>query len=155
MEQKIKTSVRNLKVGFYLFWAATLVLFILGEVDVLPVGVMAHSFIQTYYFEVITILVTAIFIPCSLKLFSFVLRRRIDQMQIQQALSQYLVWSSVRLFLLLAVTFTGLVCYFLTLSTTGGLCALMGLTSSFFCVPSDERLRRDLHIHNDEKKEVE
>ncbi len=153
MEKQIKAAVRNLKTAFFVFWTLTLLLFVLGETDVLPVGLMAHDFSQVYYFEVITILVTAIFIPCSLKLFSFVLRRRIDELQIQQAVSQYVMWSGVRLAMLLAVTFTGLFCYFFTLSSTGGLCALMGLTASFFCIPAEDRMRKELHIHKEEKKE--
>lgn len=153
MERQITKAIRNLKSAFYLFWIAALILFVLGETDVLPVGLMAHSFTQTYYFEVITILVTAIFIPCSLKLFSFVLQRHIDRLGIQKALKRYIMWSGVRLVLLFIVTFTGLLCYFFTLSSTGGLCALMGLTASFFCIPTEERLRKELHIHKEEKEE--
>ena len=36
------------------------------------------------------------------------------------------------------------------LSTTGLLCALIALTASLFCLPGEERLRRELHIEREE-----
>ena len=36
--------------------------------------------------------------------------------------------------------------YYFTLSSTGALCALIGLTASFFCLPGEKRLRAELHI---------
>lgn len=146
MEQRIKIIIKNLKIGFAAFWCITLALFIMGEADVYYTGLYAHDIKASYYFETITILITALCIPVSLKTFSWILQRRINNQTITTALKQYLIWSSVRLLLLLIVTLTGIFCYYLTLSNTGALCALMGITASFFCVPSEDKLRKDLHI---------
>ena len=150
MEQKIQNIIKGLKIGFAIFWLLTIVLFILGEMDVYYTGLYAHNVRACYYFETITILITALFIPVSLKIYSWVLQRRINNQTITIALKQYLLWSSVRLLLLLIVTLIGIFCYYLTLSNTGALCALMGITASFFCVPSEEKLRKELHIDKTE-----
>lgn len=146
MEQQIKNTVKTLTIGYIGYWLLSLVLFIIGEFDEYYTGLLAHDFRQIYIFETVTILLTAIFIPSSLKLFNIVLQKRINNLSINLALREYMIWSSVRLFMLLVVTLCGIFCYFFTLSNTGGLCALMGITASFFCIPSETKLRRDLHI---------
>ena len=146
MEKQINNTVKTLIYGYVAYWLLSLVLFIIGECDDYFTGIMAENFKQTYIFETITILLTAAFIPASLKLFSVVLQKRINNISIDRALKEYALWSSVRLMMLLAVTLCGIFCYFLTLSSTGGLCALMGITASLFCIPSELKMRRDLHI---------
>ena len=150
MEQQIKNTVKTLTIGYIGYWLLSLVLFIIGEFDEYYTGLLAHDFRQIYIFETVTILLTAIFIPSSLKLFNIVLQKRINNLSINLALREYMIWSSVRLFMLLVVTLCGIFCYFFTLSNTGGLCALMGITASFFCIPSETKLRRDLHIEKTE-----
>lgn len=44
----------------------------------------------------------------------------------------------------------GFLTYYGMLSTTGLLCALIALTASLFCLPGEERLRRELHIEREE-----
>ena len=150
MEKQIKNTVKALTAGYISYWILSLILFIIGEFDEYYTGLLAHDFRQVYIFETVTILMTAIFIPASLKLFNIVLQKRINNQSINLALREYILWSSVRLFMLLAVTLCGIFCYFFTLSNTGGLCALMGITASFFCIPSEKKLRRDLHIEKTE-----
>ncbi len=150
MEQEIRNTVKALIIGYICYWLLSLILFVVGELDEYYTGLLAHDFRQVYIFETITILITAIFIPSSLKLFNWVLQKRICNLSITLALKEYMVWSSLRLFMLLAVTLCGIFCYFFTLSNTGGLCALMGITASFFCIPSEQKLRRDLHIEKTE-----
>jgi uncharacterized membrane protein len=48
--------------------------------------------------------------------------------------------------MLLVIVLVGLMCYYLTMSKSSGLCALIGLVATLFCIPGDERLRRELHI---------
>ena len=40
------------------------------------------------------------------------------------------------------------------LSSTGALCALIGLTASLFCLPGEGRLRKELHINQEEGKQA-
>ena len=150
MEQQIKSTVKSLTIAYIVYWVLSLILFLIGEIDEYYTGLLAHDFRQIYIFETVTILLTAIFIPSSLKLFNVVLQKRIDNLSITLALKEYILWSSIRLFMLLIVTLCGIFCYFFTLSNAGGLCALMGITASFFCIPSEAKLRRDLHIEKAE-----
>ena len=90
--------------------------------------------------------------PLSLKLFSLVLKKKIDYMTITLALKRYVQWNIVRLGVLEVAIVVNLLCYYLTLSSTGNLCMLIGLTASLFCLPSEKRLRNELHIAKDEKR---
>lgn len=85
-----------------------------------------------------------------MKLFSFVLTRKIDKLTFPVALSRYALWSIVRLGLLNFVVIYNLLCYYITLNSTGALCALCALTASFFCLPGEKRLRNELYITNEE-----
>ena len=84
---------------------------------------------STYYFETIGILLTALCVPLALKLFSLVLKKKIDYMTIPLALKRYVQWSMVRLGLLEAAIILNVLCYYLTLS--------------------EKRLRNELHINKE------
>ena len=135
MEEQIKRIVKSQKVQYISFWIIPLLLVLLGEAGVLPVGIKADNVRAVYVFETL-----------SLKLFSFVLTKKIDQLTFPVALSRYMLWGAVRLALLEFVVVFNLAGYYFTLSSTGALCALIGLTASFFCLPGEKRLRAELHI---------
>ena len=82
-------------------------------------------------------------------LFSLVLKKKIDLLTIPLALKRYVQWSMVRLGLLEVAIVLNVLCYYLTLSNTGNLCMLIGLTASLFCLPSEKRLRNELHINKE------
>ena len=145
MEEQIKRVVKSQKIQYISFWIIPLLLVLLGEAGVLPVGIKADNVRAVYVFETTGILITAVCIPLSLKLFSFVLTKKIDQLTFPVALSRYMLWSAVRLALLEFVVVFNLAGYYFTLSSTGALCALIGLTASFFCLPGEKRLRAELH----------
>ena len=146
MEEQIKRIVKSQKVQYISFWIIPLLLVLLGEAGVLPVGIKADNVRAVYVFETVGILMSAVCIPLSLKLFSFVLTKKIDQLTFPVALSRYMLWGAVRLALLEFVVVFNLAGYYFTLSSTGALCALIGLTASFFCLPGEKRLRAELHI---------
>lgn len=146
MEEQIKCVVRNLNISYVFFWVLPAFLWGAGEFDLLPVGALADHTQATYYLEVFGILLTAICIPLSLKLFGLVLKKKIDHLTIPLALKRYVLWSNIRLGLLEVTILLNLLCYYLTLSSTGNLCMLIGLTASLFCLPSEKRLRNELHI---------
>ena len=120
-----------------------------GSSTSFPVGALVDNVQATYYFETIGILLTALCVPLALKLFSLVLKKKIDYMTIPLALKRYVQWSMVRLGLLEAAIILNVLCYYLTLSNTGNLCMLIGLTASLFCLPSEKRLRNELHINKE------
>ena len=147
MEEQIKRAVRNLNISYVFFWVLPAFLLGAGEFDLLPVGALVDNVQATYYFETIGILLTALCVPLALKLFS--LEKKIDHMTIPLALKRYVQWSMVRLGLLEAAIILNVLCYYLTLSNTGNLCMLIGLTASLFCLPSEKRLRNELHINKE------
>lgn len=137
MEEQIKHIAKSQRIVYVIFWAVAILLVVGGETELLPVGLFADDVRTSYYFETIGILLTAINIPFSMKLFSLVLTRKIDNLTFPVALSRYAVWSHIRLGLLAIVVVYNLLCYYMTLNSTGALCALCALTASFFCLPSE------------------
>ncbi|WP_373803680.1 hypothetical protein [Bacteroides heparinolyticus] len=146
MEKEIKKTTAHVKVAFACFWMISILLVISGEMGSSWVGLYVENISATYMAETITILLTASCVPISLKLFSWVLTRKIDIAALPKALRLYALWSDIRLVLLSLPVLTGFFTYYMMLSTTGVLCAMIGLTASLFCLPGEERLRKELHI---------
>ena len=151
MEEQIKKTVSSLRIAYFCFWLVPILLIIYGECGGSFVGIYADNTQASYYTETLSILVTAACVPVSLKLFAWVLVKKIDQASITDALKLYTTWSFVRLGLLALPVWIGGVAYYLTLSSTGALCAAIGLTASLFCLPGEERLRQELHIERNEE----
>lgn len=151
MEEQIKQTAVRARTIFVYFWLLPVLLVILGESGGMWVGKYAGDTHATYLAETVTILLAAVCIPLSLKLFSWVLTKRIDVVTIQEALRLYTFWSGVRLALLAVPVVSGFLTYYMMMSNTGVLCALCALTASLFCVPGEERMRRELHIQKEEK----
>ena len=141
MEEKIKRAASRVKMSFVYFWLLPVFLVIFGETGGVWVGLFA---------ETITILLTALSVPASLKLFSWVLVRKIDAVSISDALRLYVLWSGVRLALLAIPVVAGFLTYYMVLSNKGVLCALIALTASLFCLPGEKRLREELHIDKEQ-----
>ncbi len=149
MEEKIKQAVRFLRISYVIFWIVSLVFVLVGETSDGWVGSYADEVRTVYYAEALSILLTVVCVPLSLKLFAWVLYRRIDCASIARALQLYVFWSGMRLVLLALPLMAGFLTYYAMLSTTGLLCALIALTASLFCFPGEERLRRELHIERE------
>lgn len=149
MEEQIVKVVRNLKSSYILFWLCPIIILIAGEMEWFPVGLWADDVQIVYCLEALSILITAIFIPLSLKLFSLVLTKKIDKLGIILALKRYQQWSFVRLGMLELNVIFSLFVYYSTLSSTGNLCMLISLTASFFCFPSEKKLRAELRINKE------
>ena len=146
----IKESKKN-NIGIVLaFSILVIAIVLLGESVDEWVGCYATNLQLIFLVETILILLTALCIPLALKLFAQILIKKIDKLSIADALKQYRVWSIVRLGLLALPLLMGLSVYYLMLSTKGLLCALIALTASLFCVPSEKRMRAELHIEKDE-----
>ncbi|WP_308757570.1 hypothetical protein [uncultured Bacteroides sp.] len=151
MEEKIKRVASRMKMLFVYFWLLPVFLTVFGEMGGEWVGIYAGDVRATYFAETFTILLTAILIPVSLKLFSWVLVKKIDAVAISDALRLYALWSGVRLALLAIPVLAGFLTYYMMLSNKGVLCALIALTASLFCLPGEGRLRKELHIDKGEE----
>lgn len=150
MENKIKQITLRVKMAFIAYCIAIFLVILCGECDNSWIGIYASDVRATYLAETITILLTAICVPVSLKLFAWFLKNKISEMSINQALDYYFYAYVIRLLLLFLPVFAGLLTYYLTLSNKGVLCVLLILTATLFCLPGKERLRRDLHIDKEE-----
>lgn len=146
MEERIKRVASRTKMMFVCFWMLPVFIVAFGEMGGEWVGVYAGDARTTYFAETVTILLTAVLVPVSLKLYSRVLAKKIDVVAITDALRLYALWSGVRLALLAVPVLAGFLTYYMTLSNKGVLCALIALTASLFCLPGENRLRKELHI---------
>lgn len=149
MEEQIKKTAASVRGTFLCFWVLPILLVVAGEMENGWTGAWADDVRAAYLTETVVILLTAVCVPVALKLFAWVMARRIDQVSLPVALRLYRRWCGVRLVLLAIPVLTGLLGYYLVLSNTGVLCACIGLTASLFCVPGEERLRRELHINKE------
>ena len=130
MEEKIKRVASRTKMLFVYFWMLPVFLVVFGETGGEWVGAYAGDVRATYFAETATILLTAVLVPVSLKLFSWVLTKKIDVVAITDAVP----------------VLAGFLTYYMMLSNKGVLCALIALTASLFCLPGENRLRKELHI---------
>lgn len=146
MEEQIKRTAGYVKAAYISFWVLAAACVLLGETDGDWVGMYADCIRDTYLAETLTILLTAVCVPVSLKLFSWMLEKKIDRLTLPSALRLYLYGCIGRLVLLFVPVLAGMLVYYFMLSTKGMLCALIALTASLFCLPGEERLRKDLCI---------
>jgi hypothetical protein len=135
MEEQIKHVASRLKVIFISFWLLPVIWIIVGETGGDWVGIYAADVRTTYFAETLSILLVAACVPVSLKLFAWVLTRKIDKVSLPEALRLYSFWSKVRVAMLSLPVWVGLAVYYLTLSNKGLLCAFIALTASLFCCP--------------------
>ena len=152
MEQRIKRIVMYLKALYVFCWAVPLLVGIASEMEDTPwLGILAGDVRATYGVETLVILLTVVCVPLSLKLFAWVLARRIDAVGIDRALRLYGVWSTVRVLLLFLSSLSGFLGYYLLLSNKCLLCGLIALVAMLFCVPGRKRLCNELHIGQGEE----
>lgn len=150
MEEQIKRIVAYTKISYVVFWLLPVSVVVAGECGSGWVGFCADNVQTTYLAETLVILLTACCVPVSLKLFSWMLVKKIDEASVEVALKLYARWSTIRLILLELPALAGCVAYYLMLSNKSILCALIALTASLFCLPGEGRLRNELKINGDD-----
>ena len=144
--EEIKKTLKSLQQAYIFFWLVPIVIVLLRELSEDGNGHQAGNVPLTYTLETITILLTVACVPLALKMFAGKIRQKTDHLPLVAALAQYKRWSIIRLVMLFVPVYAGIATYYLTLSTTGALCAAIGLTASLFCVPTEQRLKTDLRI---------
>ena len=146
MKEQIQKTIKILKAAYVAVWALPVCFIVLSETDLIPVGALVGDMSGRYFMETACILLAALSVPLSLKLFSLVLNKKIDTYTFPVALSRYKVWSLMRLSILEGSILFCLTGYYLTMSSTGVLCAFIGLTGTLFCIPTEKKLYEELHI---------
>lgn len=134
-----------------MLWGGALLLVVLYETGVMDEGIFAGNVRMEYILQTVGILLAIGLIPLSLRLFSLSLVKRIQLLSLPDALSSYRRWSEIRLGLLLVPVLMNLSFYYLTLDTTGILCAAMSLVASLFCVPTHKRMLDELDLLKEEE----
>ena len=150
MDKLIEKTLKSLKIEFLVVWMLAILLVILNESDILPVGVIADNPRMDFILQTIGILLVFTFIPLSLRLFNQSLIKRIKLLSTEKAIISYRRWSEIRLSLLFVATILNLSFYYLTMNTTGLFCGLMALLATFFCIPTRKRMLKELDIIKNE-----
>ena len=113
MEEQIKKTAARVRTTFAYFWMLPILLVLLGETGGGWVGMYAGDVRATFMAETVTILLAASCVPIALKLFSWVLIRKIDVVTLPEALRLYALWSGVRLALLAIPVLAGIFTYYI------------------------------------------
>ena len=96
-------------------------------------------------------MLTIVNIPLSQKIFTLNTTKNLRRMNFDEALSSYHIWSFIRMAMLIAAALFGIFMYFAAGNVPCGICTLMALTATFFCYPSEEKIRKFLEtLNNDE-----
>ena len=148
MVEVIKQLLKRLKIEFVAVWCLVLLLVVCYEAGIFTEGVFVGDARMDYILTTIGILLTIVMIPLSLRLFNLNLVKRISKLSTFEALKSYRRWSEVRLSLLLVAALLNMSIYYLTLNTTGLFCSLMALLATFFCIPTKERLLKELDLND-------
>ena len=139
--------VRKLKIQYALFFILPLLLVFSGKFLEQQIGVYSGKTTQTgFYLQTLSILFTMISVPFSLKAFHWILMNKMNKKDEAQGIKSYFFLSGMRLALLQLSTLINLVVYFLTENSTGGLCALITITATLFCIPTKNRTLQELAI---------
>ncbi len=148
MEDEIKRTCLTLKRLYAYYWFLAILLLAYGESSACAYeGALADDVRAVYIFESVVILLTAVCVPCGLKLFAVKLKRSIAPCtDTRRALHLYTVWSSTRLLLLALPLLAGIACYHSCQSSTGLLCAAICLLASLLCIPGTTRITNDLNL---------
>lgn len=155
MDKQIKAVTRTMQIQYAFYIAIAILLVVLYQSDIVLEGTYAGDFGMQYILETMGILTTIALVPLSLKIFSVKLNKKIKMAGFENALKLYRQWSSVRLMIIAFITYLNIIIYYMTLNSIGGLCALIGLTASVFCLPGERKLREELNLvtKNEENKE--
>lgn len=146
MQQLIQRIVRQLTILYALVWLTPILLLAYYELQPEQHGLWADNVRASYLAETITILLTALCVPLSLKLFAWALPHRINSCGTEQALQRYSCWSMLRLLLLWIPVVCGMLTYYLCLSYSGLFCALIALVATLFCRPSQKVLTQQINL---------
>lgn len=150
MDELIEKTLCWLKLEFMAVWGLFFLLVTLYEIGFMPEGALAGDARTDFVLQTAGILLTVGMIPVSLRLFSWNLTKRVRELSLPEALKSYRRWNEVRLSLLFVAAILNLSFYYLTMNTTGLFCGLMALLATLFCLPTRDRLLRELDIVKNE-----
>ena len=145
MREKIKETVKNLKIIYYVLMVSNIACLICLSGYLLPIEEIPGK--EDYNLQSICILMTLVCIPLGLWLFQFKFVKKIKEKTLEEALTNYMKWNTIRLGLLSSPVMACLGWYLATTSNKTYLfCACMAFIATLFCVPSEERMKNELDL---------
>lgn len=141
----METIQKKLQLIFWIPIVLSAIIIILGELDLIPNGILANDkqveFVIMSMMEILTIIA----IPVALKLFKF---KAIANKLSSDTLLHFERWGIVRLCLLNVPMVINLVCYYLFVGAGFGYLAIILFLSLFFVYPSLSRCYNETDGHN-------
>lgn len=141
----METIQKKLQLIFWIPIALSAIIIILGELDIIPNGILANDkqveFVIMSMMEILTIIA----IPVALKLFKF---KAIANKLESDTLLHFERWGIVRLCLLNVPMVINLVCYYLFVGAGFGYLAIILFLSLFFVYPSLSRCYNETDGNN-------
>lgn len=150
MVKYIRKLLNALKVEMALVWLMALLTVVLGELDVIPNGMVAPQSSDEVSLNIAAIVLTLVGIPLAIRLFSLNTTKGLRRMDNEEALHSYHVWSGVRMGILGLDAIFGMVVYYLATSVSGLFCALVALGVTIYCWPSGAKIASYLESVNNE-----
>ncbi|MEG2156537.1 MAG: hypothetical protein RRY07_01950 [Bacteroidaceae bacterium] len=148
----MKKILLRLRIEYASIWLLPALLAALYETNLFASGVFAGDAQTEYMLNTMGVLLAFLVVFLSLKLFSFkTVAVRLTQKEERLGHNAFVHWSEVRMSLLLAATLINLSVYYLTLTNTGLLCALMLLLASLFCWPKEIVAPIEIQTNDTEK----
>lgn len=140
VKKYIQKLYRVLLAELLVVWGVSIVVVVLGQMDVIPNGIVdAHSN-EEFVLNTVSIILTVIGIPGAIKLFTLNTTRGLRRMNNEEALGAYHVWSAVRMAILGVLAVYGLVVYYITMNVSGAFCCCIALLATLYCLPSKDKI---------------
>ncbi len=127
-------------------WGLLGILFLIGWLGVIVNGSVEPGSAVEFRLNCACVLSTLLVLPLAMQLFLLNTTKGLRRMNKDEALDFYHMWSMVRLVLVSLCIAYDIIAYFMTLNTTGLLCALMGLCVTVYCLPTRRRVMEFLDI---------
>ncbi len=150
MEKYIDKLLKVLRIKIVAVWLIVAVAVVLGEMDVIPNGLIAPHSGDEFKLNMAVILLTVIGIPVAMRLFTLNMTKGLRRMNNEEALKSYHVWSDVRLGILCLTAVLSIVAYYLVMSISDVFCALVALCATLYCWPSKTKISAYLESVNNE-----
>lgn len=136
MVMELKQTQRILMINFWLILIVTFFLVVLYESEILLPTAIGMDEQVIFVWQVFLEMFTIVFIPLSLKLFSF---KRIRRKLLQGKAASLLPWGTARINMLCVPMLVNTIMYYQTLSPAFGYMAIILLLCLFFIYPSMSR----------------
>lgn len=140
MVKYIQKLLSVLKMEMWVAWLMVVVAIVLGELDVIPNGMVLPRSSEEFWLNTAVIVLTVVGVPLAVKLFTLNTTRGLRRMNNEEALRSYHIWSAVRLGILCVAAVFSIVIYYMATSLSGAFCALIVVCVTVYCWPSGEKI---------------